>query len=172
MKVGSSKKNVKNDFSKLRSFMFKLNMAPLNYLRSGTYIHTVFTYIIIKSVHKKVMNVFCLAFSLHSHLTWYKNNISCFINPWRKCSFKKEIETFKYIDSGLNVIITSITRSFHIFMLWQSGWQRVIFRPLCHNIEMWKLLVIRVVIKLKRVFKEECTAKVKKFQFIYSATPG
>ena len=72
-------------------------------------------------------------------------------------------------------ITTSITRSFRIFMLWQSGWhiyvltkillwkwllasesriyrfydkKVVICHSLCHNINMWMLLVILVVINL------------------------
>ena len=83
------------------------------------------------------------------------------------------------------LITKSITRSFHISKLWQSGWQIttflsenlyirlslaishsegflaseswiyrfydkkvVICHPLCQNLQMWKLLVILVVIKL------------------------
>ena len=80
----------------------------------------------------------------------------------------------KHLLWFINLTITGIARSFHIFMLWQSGWQIitflsrnlnqkikiikyksrfydkkvVIYHPLCHNINMLKLLVILVVIKL------------------------
>ena len=50
------------------------------------------------------------------------------------------------------MITTSITRSFHIAMLWQIQ-NYVICHPLCHNINIWKVLVILVAIKLFLISK-------------------
>ena len=48
-----------------------------------------------------------------------------------------------FLKSKIFLITTSITRSLHIFMLWQSEWHL-----LCHNINMWRLLVIFVIVRL------------------------
>ena len=56
-----------------------------------------------------------------------------------------------YVDQDIpcktinTLITTTVTRSFHIFMLWRSKWRITTF---CYNINMRKLLVILVVIKL------------------------
>ena len=121
-----------------------------------------------------------------------KNFNKCFNNKsFVLHSGKRSIQNpIKHLKSCFGKIfnnITSITRSFHIFMLWQSGWQIttfchkiyifgfnlleailkwgwllasesriyrfydkkvVICHPLGQKINMWKLLVLLVVIKL------------------------
>ena len=95
--------------------------------------------------------------------------IALYILVWSSSSLLSMNGIYSWFSCGKEILIdfiaqysmvtTSITRSFHTFMLWQSGWQIttfchknlwqkvVICHPLCHDINMWNLLVALVVIK-------------------------
>ena len=74
---------------------------------------------------------------------------------------------FEKIDSGIKLdnnmynqklphfqVMTKWMASYYFFIIIYRFYDRkvVVCHPLCHNLEMWKLLVILVISKLERVF--------------------
>ena len=78
-----------------------------------------------------------------------KNFNKCFNNKsFVLHSGKRSIQNpIKHLKSCFGKIfnnITSITRSFHIFMLWQSGWQITTF---CHKIYIFGFNLLEAILK-------------------------